>query len=53
MLAGLLAGLLAFCFAWVFGEPQVALAIGFEEHMHHMAGDAPDPELVSRAVSAY
>lgn len=50
MLAGLAGGILAFAFAWVFGEPQVNLAIGFEEHMHHMAGDAPEPELVSRAV---
>jgi len=52
MLAGILAGVLAFAFAWVFGEPQVNLAIGFEEHMHHMAGDAPEPELVSRAVQS-
>lgn len=52
MLAGLLAGLLAFGFAWVFGEPQINLAIGFEEHMHRMAGEAPEPELVSRAVQS-
>jgi hypothetical protein len=52
MLAGLLAGLLAFGFAWLFGEPQVDLAIGFEEHMHQMAGEAPEPELVSRAVQS-
>lgn len=52
MLAGLAAGLLAFAFAWTFGEPQVDLAIGFEEHMHQMAGEAPDPELVSRAVQS-
>jgi hypothetical protein len=52
MLAGLLAGLLAFSFAWVFGEPQVDLAIGFEEHMHQMAGDAPEPELISREVQS-
>jgi hypothetical protein len=52
MLAGVLAGLLAFGFAWVFGEPQVDLAIGFEAHMHQMAGEAPEPELVSRAVQS-
>ena len=52
MLAGALAGLLAFGFAWVFGEPQVDLAIGFEEHMHRMAGDAPEPELVGRPVQS-
>jgi hypothetical protein len=52
MLAGALAGLLAFGFAWIFGEPQVDLAIGFEEHMHQMAGDAPEDELVSREVQS-
>jgi hypothetical protein len=52
MLAGLLAGLLASGFAWVFGEPQVDLAIGFEAHTHQMAGKAPEPELVSRAVQS-
>jgi hypothetical protein len=52
MLAGVVAGLLAFSFAWVFGEPQVDLAIGFEEHMHQMAGDTPEPELVSREVQS-
>lgn len=52
MLAGILAGLLAFGFAWLFGEPQVNLAIGFEAHMHQMAGDAPEPEVVSRAVQS-
>jgi hypothetical protein len=52
MLAGALAGLLAFGFAWIFGEPQIDLAIGFEAHMHRMAGEAPEPELVSRAVQS-
>lgn len=52
MLAGLAAGVVAFAFAWVFGEPQVNIAIGFEEHVHHMAGDAPEPELVSRGVQS-
>ena len=41
------AGTLAFASAWVFGERQVDLAIGFEEHMHQMAGEVPEPELVS------
>ncbi len=50
MLAGLAGGALAFAFAWAFGEPQVNLAIAFETHMHQMAGDPPEPELVSRAV---
>ena len=52
MLVGALAGLLASGFAWVFGEPQVDLAIGFEAHMHQMAGEAPEPELVSRSVQS-
>ena len=52
MLAGALAGLLASGFAWVFGEPQVNLAIGFEQHMRAAAGEAPEPELVSRAVQS-
>jgi hypothetical protein len=52
MLAGALAGLVAFGFAWVFGEPQVDLAIGFEAHMHHNAGEAATPELVSRSVQS-
>jgi hypothetical protein len=50
MLAGALAGLLASGFAWVFGEPQVDLAISFEEHLRAAAGEAPEPQLVSRAV---
>lgn len=52
MLAGALAGLLACGFAWLFGEPQVNLAIAFEQHMHQMAREAPEPELVSRAVQS-
>ena len=52
MLAGALAGLFAFAFARVFGEPQVNLAIAFEQHLHAMAGEAPEPELVSRAVQS-
>ncbi|HUK59339.1 MAG TPA: CbtA family protein [Stellaceae bacterium] len=52
MLAGLVAGLLAFAFAWLFGEPQVDLAIAFETHLQQMAGEAPEPELVSRAVQS-
>jgi cell division protein FtsL len=52
MLAGALAGLLASGFAWVFGEPQVDLAIGFEQHLRAVAGEAAEPELVSRAVQS-
>ena len=52
MLAEALAGLLAFGYAWVFGAPQIDLAIGFEQHMHVAAGEAPEPELVPRAVQS-
>lgn len=53
MLAGILAALLAVLFARAFAEPQVDLAIAFETghaSMHHAAGSAPEPELVSRAT---
>ncbi len=53
MLVGLLAGILAFGFAKVFGEPQIDKAIAFEEQMAHMHGDAPEEEeLVSREVQS-
>jgi hypothetical protein len=52
MLVGILAGLLAFAFAWLVGEPQVDLAIAFETQMHQVAGEAPEPELVSRAIQS-
>ncbi|MFJ7883995.1 CbtA family protein [Pseudomonas sp. NPDC096917] len=54
MLVGLIAGLLAFGFAKVFGEPQIESAIAFEEHMSHSHGDAEqgEPELVSRQVQS-
>ncbi|HEY5080596.1 MAG TPA: CbtA family protein [Bauldia sp.] len=43
MLVGILAGVLAFAFARIFGEPDVDLAIAFEDSMHHAeaAADAP------------
>ena len=62
MLAGVVAGLLAFGFARVFGEPPIAHAIAFEAHMahhhadahgdHHMQGETDEPELVSRTTQA-
>ena len=62
MLAGVVAGLLAFGFARVFGEPPIEHAIAFEEHMahHHMdphtdnhvKGETDEPELVSRTTQA-
>jgi hypothetical protein len=52
MLVGLIAGLLAFGFAKVFGEPQVDHAIAFEEQEGQAKGEAPEPELVSRPTQA-
>ncbi|HEX6443330.1 MAG TPA: CbtA family protein [Stellaceae bacterium] len=52
MLAGLFAGLAAFAFAWAFGEPQINMALGFEHHLQHMAGQPHEPELVSRPVQS-
>ncbi len=52
LLVGLLAGLVVFVFARVFSEPLIDRAIAFEGHLHEMAGGAPEPELVSRAVQS-
>jgi hypothetical protein len=52
MIVGLIAGLLAFGFARVFGEPMVDRAIAFEEQMSQAAGEAAEPEIVSRATQA-
>lgn len=65
MLVGVLAGLLAFGFARIFGEPQVDRAIALEgtlghshdhgDHDHAAApagGAAEEPELVSRETQA-
>jgi len=50
MIAGLAAGALALVFAWIFGEPQVGHAIGFENQQARLAGAVPAPELVSRTI---
>ena len=52
MLVGVFAGLLAFGFARVFGEPQVDRAIAFEEEMSKAKGETAEPELVSRETQA-
>jgi hypothetical protein len=52
MVVGIVAGLLAFGFAKVFGEPQVDRAIAFEDQMDRAKGEAPEPELVSRPVQS-
>jgi predicted cobalt transporter CbtA len=50
MLCGLVAGLLAFAFARLVGEPEVERAIAFETHMDQVNGVAPEPEMISRQV---
>jgi hypothetical protein len=50
MLVGLVAGLLAFGFASLFGEAPINQAIGFEAA--HTPPGAEEPELVSRAVQS-
>jgi predicted cobalt transporter CbtA len=52
MLCGIIAGLLVFIVAKIYGEPNVDGAIGFEEHLAELAHEAPEEELVSRAVQA-
>ena len=50
LLAGALAGLLAFAVAALFGEPPLELAIGFEASLARAADHAMEPERVSRSV---
>jgi hypothetical protein len=52
MIVGLIAGLLAFGFARVFGEPAVEAGIAFEEQEAQKAGTPPEPEMFSRATQA-
>ena len=52
MLVGAVAGLIAFGFATLFGEPLVDRAIAFEEQLSQAKGEAPEMELVSREVQS-
>jgi hypothetical protein len=52
MLVGIFAGILAFGFAKVYGEPQIDRAIAFEEATAQATGAAPEPEIVSRETQA-
>ncbi|MBY4629605.1 CbtA family protein [Rhizobium croatiense] len=52
MFAGVIAGILVFAFAHIFGEPLVDAAIAFEEASAQAAGQAAEPEVVSRATQA-
>jgi hypothetical protein len=50
MLVGLAAGLLAFVFAYLVGEPQVQHAIDFEDQLARMGHEPAAAEVVSRGV---
>lgn len=52
MIAGLIAAIIAFGFATVFGEPEVNYAIALEEQKAIAAAEPEEPELVSRAVQS-
>jgi hypothetical protein len=57
MLAGLVAGILGFCFAWTVGEAPVDAAIAFEAHVASIAhadehDDHDEDELVSRPMQS-
>lgn len=50
MIVGLVAGLLAFSFAYLFGEPQVQHAIDFEAYLAKLHHEPEGPEIVSRHI---
>lgn len=53
MIAGLVAGLAYFVFAYLFGEPAVEAAIGYEDQVAAAAGEVSTEEpLVSRGIQS-
>jgi hypothetical protein len=50
MLVGAVAGVLAFVFALLFGEPQVGHAIAFDDHLSRLHHQAAEREVVSRGA---
>ncbi|HVW32674.1 MAG TPA: CbtA family protein [Acidimicrobiia bacterium] len=52
LLAGLIAGVLGFCWLKTFGEPQVNRAIKVEEQIARAHHEPEEPELVSRDVQS-
>ena len=52
MIVGVIAGLLAFGFAKLLGEPPVDSAIAFEDQMHQAMQMGAEAELVSREVQS-
>jgi len=52
MLVGVVAAVVAFGFAKVFGEPEVDRAIAFEEQIDRAKGTSPESEIVGRQTQA-
>ncbi len=52
MLVGLVAGLLAYVFSQIFGEPQVQHAIDFESSLAKLDHEPDEPEIVSRGLQS-
>lgn len=52
MIAGIAAAVLAFVYAYLFGEPTFDGAIAYEEAASHTAGEMHDHALVSRGVQS-
>ena len=52
MLVGIVAAVVAFGFAKIFGEPQIDRAVAFEEQMDQAKGEPPAPEIVGRPTQA-
>jgi hypothetical protein len=50
MLVGLAAGVLAFAFAFIFGEPQIQKAIDFEDQLARLNHEPAGVEVVSRGM---
>jgi hypothetical protein len=52
MIVGVIAGVLGFGMAYIFGEPQVDRAIGFEEQMAKAEATAPAPADANTSMAA-
>lgn len=52
LVCGLVAGILVFLYARIFGEPSVNGAIGIEEQLAHAAGAGHEDEIVSREAQS-
>src|SRR2546423_13330793 len=53
MLAGLVAGIVGFCFAFLVGESSVNSALAFESYVEYIVHhEAPEAEMVSRPLQS-